>query len=96
MAPTTGIAPMDDHFANPGTIRVPESVPRPLEVTPFELPEIADLPSPGSVVRRGHPVCTVFARGQDDTVCLSKLKAAAKKTLERFVPATGDRANLKR
>jgi predicted ATP-grasp superfamily ATP-dependent carboligase len=33
-------------------------------VPAFDLPEIADLPAPGSVLRRGDPVCTVYAHAE--------------------------------
>lgn len=29
----------------------------------------ADVPHPGEMIRRGHPICTVFARGSDAATC---------------------------
>jgi hypothetical protein len=39
--------------------------------------EVRDLPFPGDRIRRGHPVCTVFARGPDSVTCYGRLVAAA-------------------
>ena len=32
-------------------------------------PAFADVPHPGEHIRRGHPICTVFARGSDEGRC---------------------------
>jgi predicted ATP-grasp superfamily ATP-dependent carboligase len=39
--------------------------------------DVRDLPFPGERIRRGHPVCTVFARGADSVTCYARLVAAA-------------------
>ena len=39
--------------------------------------DVRDLPFPGDRIRRGHPVCTVFARGADSVTCYARLVAAA-------------------
>ena len=39
--------------------------------------DLRDVPFPGERVRRGHPVCTVFARGADSVTCYARLVAAA-------------------
>jgi uncharacterized protein len=38
--------------------------------------DVRDVPAPGDLVRRGHPVCSVFARGRDATSCYAALVAA--------------------
>jgi predicted ATP-grasp superfamily ATP-dependent carboligase len=39
--------------------------------------DVRDLPFPGDRIRRGHPVCTVFARDADSVRCYARLVAAA-------------------
>jgi predicted ATP-grasp superfamily ATP-dependent carboligase len=39
--------------------------------------DVRDIPFPGDRIRRGHPVCTVFARGADSVTCYARLVAAA-------------------
>jgi predicted ATP-grasp superfamily ATP-dependent carboligase len=39
--------------------------------------DVRDVPFPGDRIRRGHPVCTVFARGADSVTCYGRLVAAA-------------------
>jgi uncharacterized protein len=39
--------------------------------------DIRDVPSPGDRVRRGQPLCTVFARDADSAACYARLVAAA-------------------
>jgi hypothetical protein len=39
--------------------------------------DVRDVPFPGDRIRRGHPVCTVFARGADSVTCYARLVAAA-------------------
>ncbi len=39
--------------------------------------DVRDLPFPGERIPRGHPVCTVFARGADSVTCYGRLVAAA-------------------
>jgi predicted ATP-grasp superfamily ATP-dependent carboligase len=39
--------------------------------------DVRDVPFPGDHIRRGQPVCTVFARGADSVTCYARLVAAA-------------------
>ena len=39
--------------------------------------DVRDVPFPGERIRRGHPVCTVFARGGDSAACYRRLVDAA-------------------
>jgi len=39
--------------------------------------DVRDVPFPGERIRRGHAVCTVFARGADSVTCYGRLVAAA-------------------
>jgi predicted ATP-grasp superfamily ATP-dependent carboligase len=39
--------------------------------------DVRDVPFPGDRIRRGHPVCTVYARGADSVTCYERLVAAA-------------------
>lgn len=39
--------------------------------------DVRDVPFPGDRIRRGHPICTVFARGADHVTCYARLVAAA-------------------
>jgi predicted ATP-grasp superfamily ATP-dependent carboligase len=39
--------------------------------------DVRDLPFPGDRIRRGHPICTVFARGPDKQTCYGRLVVAA-------------------
>ena len=38
----------------------------------------ADLPHPGEVIGRGHPICTLFAEGRDAGACLRALEGRAR------------------
>ncbi len=40
-------------------------------------PAIADIPHPGERIRRGRPICTVFAEGRSADACLRRLVAKA-------------------
>jgi predicted ATP-grasp superfamily ATP-dependent carboligase len=48
--------------------------------------DVRDIPFPGDSIRRGHPVCTVFARGADSVTCYARLVATAA-ALERELEA---------
>ena len=39
--------------------------------------DLADVPHPGERIRRGHPICTIFATGTDASACTQRLKAGA-------------------
>jgi predicted ATP-grasp superfamily ATP-dependent carboligase len=56
-----------------------------------ENPSFADIPHPGEVIRRGHPICTVFAQGRDGRICRRLLLNQAA-TVYRFVEARKKRA----
>jgi predicted ATP-grasp superfamily ATP-dependent carboligase len=40
---------------------------------PATLPYMADIPAPGARIRRGQPICTLFARAATEAECLAKL-----------------------
>ncbi len=40
-------------------------------------PSVRDIPCPGSVIRAGAPICTVFATGRDEDDCYRRLVARA-------------------
>ena len=48
--------------------------------------DVRDVPAPGDRVRRGQPVCTVFARGADSAACYARLVAAAAGLEEELEP----------
>src|SRR5207249_95600 len=39
--------------------------------------DLADVPHTGERIRRGHPICTVFATGTDAKACIQRLRTAA-------------------
>ena len=39
--------------------------------------DVCDVPFPGEPIRRGHPICSVFARGADEASCYEHLRLAA-------------------
>ncbi len=43
----------------------------------FDLPEFADLPSPGDRIEKGHPILTFFATALSSEACLENLKQRA-------------------
>jgi len=51
--------------------------------------DVRDVPFPGQRIRRGYPVCTVFARGADSVTCYARLVAAAS-ALERELQQEGE------
>lgn len=54
--------------------------------------DVRDVPFPGERVRRGHPICTVFARAADDASCYDSLRAAADR-VEREIEGVALGAN---
>jgi predicted ATP-grasp superfamily ATP-dependent carboligase len=48
--------------------------------------DVRDIPHPGERIRRGHPVCTVFAHGHDAATCRRRLVEAAA-VVEREITA---------
>ena len=61
--------------------------------TRWLLQDLRDVPFPGDRIPRGHPVCTVFARGADSVTCYSRLVAAAsavERELEEGAACAGD------
>jgi predicted ATP-grasp superfamily ATP-dependent carboligase len=53
--------------------------------------DVRDVPHPGERIRRGHPLCTVFARGADGLACRRRLLEAAA-AIEREVEAEAGEA----
>jgi hypothetical protein len=51
--------------------------------------DIRDVPFPGDRIPRGHPVCTVFARGADSVTCYARLVAAAAAVEQELEEAGG-------
>src|SRR2546429_61507 len=52
--------------------------------------DVRDAPAPGEGIARGHPICTVFARGRSVTACGAALAARAR-TVYRSLDAHGVR-----
>ena len=58
-------------------------------VTAGHLPgrdDLADIPHPGERIRRGHPICTVFAEGRSGEECLRALLIRARRIYARLEP----------
>lgn len=53
--------------------------------------DVRDVPFPGDRIRRGHPVCTVFARGADSVTCYARLVAAASALEQELGVRPGER-----
>jgi uncharacterized protein len=51
---------------------------------PHALPPFADIPAPGEKIEAGHPICTLFARGEDAGQCLEAMRLAAEKVSRFF------------
>ena len=51
--------------------------------------DVRDVPFPGDRIARGHPVCTVFARGPDSVTCYARLVAAASALEQELEEETG-------
>jgi predicted ATP-grasp superfamily ATP-dependent carboligase len=47
---------------------------------------LADIPHSGECIPGGRPICTVFARGSDQTTCLSRLVRQARVVYRRVRP----------
>ena len=52
------------------TVAVPDTV-------PWLAQGVRDVPHPGEVIRAGHPICTVFARGDTRAPCEDGLRSEA-------------------
>lgn len=50
------------------------------------LPAVADIPLSGSILRKGSPVCTVLAQGEDEADCLQSLRAQQLRVLRLLGP----------
>lgn len=61
------------YFA-PRDIVIPDGLADPASVSVTEFPLIADLPTPGTVIRAGEPVCTVFAESVSSEQTFELLK----------------------
>jgi predicted ATP-grasp superfamily ATP-dependent carboligase len=48
---------------------------------------VRDVPHPGEVIRKGHPICTVFASGTSTAACVARLRAAEAAVLDACTPA---------
>jgi predicted ATP-grasp superfamily ATP-dependent carboligase len=57
---------------------------------------VRDLPFPGERIPRGHPVCTVFARGADSMTCYARLVAAAAATERELEEGTSGKRDQAR
>ncbi len=68
LAPVVGKLIVD----SPGSF-VFEDWPIPAPSDLWTVPEVADVPRPGTVFRAGEPVLTVFAKGADEVDCLARL-----------------------
>jgi len=44
------------------------------DVQPFVVPELADVPWPGTTIGRGEPIMTVLAEGRDEAACVAQLR----------------------
>jgi len=55
--------------------------------------DVRDVPFPGERIPRGHPVCTVFARGADSVTCYARLVAAASALEQELEEETGGAAD---
>jgi predicted ATP-grasp superfamily ATP-dependent carboligase len=55
--------------------------------------DVRDVPFPGERIRRGYPVCTVFARGADSVTCYGRLVAAASALEQELEEETGGAAD---
>ena len=56
---------------------------------PWRIPEIADIPIPGSIILPGWPICTVLASADCETACLARLRErarAVRKEIDRGNP----------
>jgi predicted ATP-grasp superfamily ATP-dependent carboligase len=74
----------DRSFRWPSAGDVPPAV-------PWEFPDVADIPSPGTSFRPGEPVLTVFARGASVETCRSELASrlrAFRQRLGRYCPGS--------
>lgn len=49
-----------------------------------EFPPFADIPMAGEPIEAGHPICTLFAQGEDAIECLKALRLVAEKTSRAF------------
>lgn len=52
---------------------------------------LADIPEPGERIRRGHPICTVFAAGRDGRAC-ERLLIRRAEAIYRLIESPGTRA----
>jgi predicted ATP-grasp superfamily ATP-dependent carboligase len=50
---------------------------------------VRDVPHPGEVIHKRHPICTVFASGPSVTACLGRLRAAQTAVLKACLPDRG-------
>jgi predicted ATP-grasp superfamily ATP-dependent carboligase len=58
----------------------------PTEVASWILRNRRDVPFPGEIIKKGHPICTVFAKGQTREECFQALLLEAEKVEEELTP----------
>ena len=61
----------------PSTIRIPEGFQVSTARSCFEPPGAADIPAAGTVVKRGHPILTLFASGNVEVDVIQALRTSA-------------------
>ena len=77
-APQDLIAPDLTRFAHqPTRWRSPRSQVRPPTDPEEALPQVADIPVPGTPIKTGQPICTLFARARTEQECLTQLLQSA-------------------
>lgn len=57
--------------------------------SPWQVPSLADVPAPGTVIEAGWPICTVFANDRSPQQCLSTLKARSHSVRTNSVESSG-------
>jgi predicted ATP-grasp superfamily ATP-dependent carboligase len=58
------------------------------EFDPWRLPNFADIPEPGSAIKPGWPVITIFAAGSSTAECRHRLQSRAAELDHLFAEAT--------
>lgn len=58
----------------------------PPEVVSWVLGNRRDVPFPGEIIKKGHPICTVFAKGQSREECFQALLLEAQRVEDELIP----------
>ncbi len=58
----------------------------PQEVVSWVLGNRRDIPFPGEIIKKGHPICTVFAKGQSREECFEALLVEAQRVEDELIP----------